>query len=495
DAHKDAGSELYSTIHNWINDSDLIIALITKQSQKAWGMVKELIYAKELKKKIIVLMNKDMSPKQYYTIKSQVLKLLENIIYIQFKERQFHLALGKIMECIQQFKKEKSSTIMEGRPQGKAEGKIPEYKAIVFMDLASSTELNYLIGDRGYKKLINDLESLIRGLTPSFNGDFIKSLGDGFLLTFEDAKKGVRFALNLQKRINKLAKLSISQALSMRIGIHFGSPIPDYDETKKDWIGIDVTIASRVCGKVDGGKIYITEAVYNLLRGEPKLRDKCKLLGDFELKGISEKIPIYEVLWDERQKPKKPEIKVKPEKEQVKMPPSLHNQTPPEPNFVGRIEMLKAITDWYGSPEVKIGEEFGKLQHPEFTDLLKYIADASFKGLCLITTRFPLSDIENYPSYQKLDVEELSKEDTRLLFQRIGVGGTEDEIDEVWKEFNGHTLSLVLLANYLGKGGDIKKAKEIPPFYSDKEAGGKGFTKEKAYCRRIHHPSFNQGLF
>ncbi|MEW6618411.1 MAG: tetratricopeptide repeat protein [bacterium] len=265
------------------------------------------------------------------------------------------------------------------------------------------------------------------------------------------------------------------------------------------------------------------------------------------------------------------QLKVWDKKEIKQFESSLHNQTPPEPNFVGRIEMLKAITDWYGSPKVKIGalvgwggvgksalvrkwfdslkennlhpdgifwwgfyrnpylerflealfvylsqdrfklddyktswqktdkikelllereyliildgleemqksqsgEEFGKLQHPEFTDLLKSIADADFRGLCLITTRFPLTDIKNYPGYQKLEIEELSREDTRLLFQRIGVRGTEDEIDDLWKEFKGHTLSLVLLANYLGPGGDIKRAKEIPPFYSDQEAGGK----------------------
>ena len=38
---------------------------------------------------------------------------------------------------------------------------------------------------------------------------------------------------------------------------------------------------------------------------------------------------------------------------------SLHNQTPPEPNFVGRKEMLETITDWYKNPEVRIGALIG----------------------------------------------------------------------------------------------------------------------------------------
>jgi len=255
---------------------------------------------------------------------------------------------------------------------------------------------------------------------------------------------------------------------------------------------------------------------------------------------------------------------------QSPLPSSLHNQAPPEPNFVGREEMLETITKWYKSHEVKIGaligwggfgksalarkwydslkenniqpdgifwwgfyrnpyldrfleellrylaqgridlseaktpwqkaerikefiterkyliildglevmqkeerEEFGVMKDRDLQEILRYIADSDFKGLCLVTTRFPMRDIETYSSYQGREIEELSKEDTKLLFEKVGVKGTGEEIDEVWHEFGGHTLSLVLLANYLGAGGDIKKAKDIPPFYSDNEVGGK----------------------
>jgi len=39
--------------------------------------------------------------------------------------------------------------------------------------------------------------------------------------------------------------------------------------------------------------------------------------------------------------------------------PSLHNQTPPEPNFVGRATMLATITQWYKDPKVRIGALIG----------------------------------------------------------------------------------------------------------------------------------------
>jgi hypothetical protein len=54
-------------------------------------------------------------------------------------------------------------------------------------------------------------------------------------------------------------------------------------------------------------------------------------------------------------------IHKKSEKEPLTFPfpPSLHNQTPPEPNFVGREKMLETITDWYTNPEVRIGALIG----------------------------------------------------------------------------------------------------------------------------------------
>jgi tetratricopeptide (TPR) repeat protein len=136
------------------------------------------------------------------------------------------------------------------------------------------------------------------------------------------------------------------------------------------------------------------------------------------------------------------------------------------------------------------GEEFGCMEHRECTDMLRFLADTKGNGLCLITTRYPLKDIKNYEGavYQKEEVERLSKEDGRNLFEKIGVKGSQKEIDSVIEEYKGHALSLTLLAGYLSKdfGGDITKAKEIPPFHSDKEAGGKAHRILLWYAKQLN---------
>ncbi|MCK4735248.1 MAG: tetratricopeptide repeat protein, partial [Methanophagales archaeon] len=135
------------------------------------------------------------------------------------------------------------------------------------------------------------------------------------------------------------------------------------------------------------------------------------------------------------------------------------------------------------------GEEFGSMAHRECSDLLRFLADGKDKGLCLITTRYPLTDIKNYEGaeYQKKEVERLELKDARALFKKVGVKGSQEVIDSVIEEYNGHALSLILLSNYLVEdfGGDIIKAKEIPPFYSDKEAGGKAHRILLWYERQL----------
>jgi len=254
---------------------------------------------------------------------------------------------------------------------------------------------------------------------------------------------------------------------------------------------------------------------------------------------------------------------------QFPFPPSLHNQTPPEPNFVGRKEMLDAITDWYTNPEVRIGaligwggvgksaivrkwydtlesnaikpdgifwwgfyrnayleqflnallryvsqgqiepetikstwektdrikeyihqgtyliildgleqmqksescDGFGKMIHREITELLHYLADVS-KGLCLITTRYPLKDLDEWHErgYKDRSLIDLSVPDSLLMLRRRGVKGSEEEMTEVINRYKGHALSLTSLAGYLNRyyDGDIKQAPEVEFILDDK---------------------------
>jgi tetratricopeptide (TPR) repeat protein/PAS domain-containing protein len=257
-------------------------------------------------------------------------------------------------------------------------------------------------------------------------------------------------------------------------------------------------------------------------------------------------------------------------------PPSLHNQTPPEPNFVGQVDKLETIIDWYNDPKVRIGalvgwggvgksalvrkwydsleendihpdgifwwgfyrnayldqflnallryvsqgqiepesitstwekverikeylhqgayllvldgleqmqksessDEFERMIHRECTELLHYVADVSKAGeasggLCLITTRYPLKDLDAWRehSYREQPVTDLSIPDSLKMLQGRGVTGSDEAVIEVIMRYKGHALSLTSLAGYLNKyyDGDINHAPDITFVLSDEE--------------------------
>ncbi|MBE9593759.1 MAG: hypothetical protein IMF19_09790 [Proteobacteria bacterium] len=118
------------------------------------------------------------------------------------------------------------------------------------------------------------------------------------------------------------------------------------------------------------------------------------------------------------------------------------------------------------------GDEFGKMIHRECTELLHYLADVS-KGLCLVTTRYPLKDLDEWHerSYKKRSLIELSIPDSLLMLKRRGVKGSEEDMTEVINRYKGHALSLTSVAGYLNRyyDGDIKQAPEVEFILGDKD--------------------------
>jgi tetratricopeptide (TPR) repeat protein len=118
------------------------------------------------------------------------------------------------------------------------------------------------------------------------------------------------------------------------------------------------------------------------------------------------------------------------------------------------------------------GDEFGEMMHRECTELLHYLADVP-KGLCLITTRYPLNDLNEWHkrSYKNLDLIDLSIPDSLLMLRRRGVKGSDEDMTEVINRYKGHALSLTSVAGYLNRyyDGDIKQAPEVEFILDDRE--------------------------
>jgi predicted ATPase len=110
------------------------------------------------------------------------------------------------------------------------------------------------------------------------------------------------------------------------------------------------------------------------------------------------------------------------------------------------------------------GPQEGRLREPSLQALLRELA-AFNPGLCVITTRLPVTDIADQEGSSALrrDLEHLSREAGAQLLRALGVKGQETELRSASDEFSGHCLALTLLGSYLTDAydGDIRRREEV----------------------------------
>ena len=131
----------------------------------------------------------------------------------------------------------------------------------------------------------------------------------------------------------------------------------------------------------------------------------------------------------------------------------------------------------------------GQLRDQGLADLLKALATTN-RGLCVITTRYPLPDLQVF--WQTTAAEQklwrLSREAGVRLLKTLGVKGSAQEFDSLVEEVKGHALTLNLLGTYLRDAheGDIRRRDLVRLAEADsEEQGGHAFRVMAAYERHL----------
>ncbi len=144
------------------------------------------------------------------------------------------------------------------------------------------------------------------------------------------------------------------------------------------------------------------------------------------------------------------------------------------------------ILDGLESLQHPSGEMHGNLNDQGLKTLLKELA-ISNDGLCVITTRTRVRDLDNFVGYsvQRVSLENLSPTSAAMLLKDLGVKGAADEIRKVAMEFDCHALALNLLGRYLAvvHGGDIRKMDWIPKLEKEQRKGGHARRVMESYER------------
>jgi class 3 adenylate cyclase len=152
---------------------------------------------------------------------------------------------------------------------------------VMLTDIVDSTKRASDLGDRRWRALLDQHDDLVRQEISRFRGREVKSLGDGFLATFDGPARAVRCAAAIVQGARFLD-------LQIRCGLHSG----EIELKGTDITGIAVHIAARIAAQAQGGQVLVSSTVRDLVAGSGlRFVDE----GAHSLKGISDEVRVFSV--------------------------------------------------------------------------------------------------------------------------------------------------------------------------------------------------------
>ena len=143
---------------------------------------------------------------------------------------------------------------------------------ILFTDLVDSTARAAELGDRRWRALLERHDAAVRRQLTLHRGREVKTVGDGFLATFDGPARAIRCAEALRGELGTLG-------LQVRAGIHTG----EVELIGDDVGGIAVNIGARIGAEAVAGEVLVSSTVRELVVGSGlEFADR----GVRELKGV-----------------------------------------------------------------------------------------------------------------------------------------------------------------------------------------------------------------
>lgn len=194
--------------------------------------------------------------------------LAEHIVgarYVELSGEDYYFFVGDtdaLLDEVEEF--------LTGSHQG-AEGDVVTL-TILFTDIVASTEQSARMGHRKWSALSDAHDAMVRTTLARYRGREVKTIGDGFLATFDATTRAVRAATDI-------VKLAKAMGIEVRAGVHTG----EIEVRPDDVVGLAVSIAKRVCDLAAPGQVLVSDSVRAVIAGSGiEFEDR----GENELKGV-----------------------------------------------------------------------------------------------------------------------------------------------------------------------------------------------------------------
>jgi class 3 adenylate cyclase len=153
---------------------------------------------------------------------------------------------------------------------------------VMFSDIVDSTRRAAELGDRRWGELLQSVEQAVGRELERCRGRAVKTLGDGFLATFDGPARAIRCATAIREGARS------EFGLDVRSGLHTG----EIEILDNDVSGIAVHIGARVSATAGPGEVLVSGTVKDLVVGSGiPFEDR----GEHELKGVPGTWRLYAV--------------------------------------------------------------------------------------------------------------------------------------------------------------------------------------------------------
>ncbi len=152
---------------------------------------------------------------------------------------------------------------------------------VLFTDIVNSTAHAARLGDQRWRELLDRHDSFARGEVERYQGQLVKTTGDGILATFDGPARAIECGVEIVRGVRALG-------IEVRAGLHTG----EYERRNGDVGGMAVHIGARVASRAEGGEVLVSRTVKDLVVGSGIAFDDR---GSATLKGVPGEWEIYAV--------------------------------------------------------------------------------------------------------------------------------------------------------------------------------------------------------
>jgi pimeloyl-ACP methyl ester carboxylesterase len=127
---------------------------------------------------------------------------------------------------------------------------------VLFTDIVGSTEMAAELGDRRWRDLLERHDAEVRRQLAIHRGREVKTMGDGFLATFDGPARAIRCGQAIANAMSAIG-------LEVRTGIHTG----EVELIGEDVGGMAVNIGARIGALADPSEVLVSSTVRELVIG------------------------------------------------------------------------------------------------------------------------------------------------------------------------------------------------------------------------------------